>query len=95
VSWDIDSEFDPHSTGWADRVHSTIPRIDEDEMVLLRRIDKKLNRVMGVDGVKEDTSRSIDQDEDEQTAGGEGVGGGEVSTVEEEFGFPGPSRFET
>ena len=41
MGWDVEEEFDAERSGWADRVRSMIPRIEEDEMVLLRRIEKE------------------------------------------------------
>lgn len=37
--WDIEDEFDPEGSGWAERVKSRIPHIEEDEMFLLHRIE--------------------------------------------------------
>lgn len=37
--WDIENEFDPEGSGWSERVQQKIPRIDEDEMFLLHRIE--------------------------------------------------------
>ena len=85
MGWDIESEFDPKASGWADRVHSMIPRIEEDEMVVLRRLEHKLNLVKGDKGGKRDSDHS-------QKDAGEGMGGIAVSNVEEEIGAPGASR---
>lgn len=40
--WDIELEFDPEGSGWAARVKTTIPNIEEDEMFLLRRLEKEV-----------------------------------------------------
>jgi len=37
--WDIENEFDPEGSGWAERVRLTSPHIEEDEMFLLHRIE--------------------------------------------------------
>jgi hypothetical protein len=39
--WDIEDEFDP-STGWEDRVKTTIPHIEEDQMHLLHRLEREI-----------------------------------------------------
>jgi len=44
MGWDIEDDFDPEGSGWAERVHTTIPNLDEDEMVLLRRLEKKIDK---------------------------------------------------
>lgn len=44
MGWDIEEEFSPEASGWAEKVHVTIPRIEEDEMVVLRRVEKKINQ---------------------------------------------------
>jgi hypothetical protein len=54
-------------------------------------LDKKLDRVQGVKGAKEESDRRIEH-VDQETHDGKGIGGTEVSTEEEESGFPGPSR---
>lgn len=91
LGWDIEDEFDPKGSGWADRVHSSIPRIEEDEMVLLRRLDKKLDRVQGGAGAEQDNDRSVERQLSDD-ANEPGMGGDEVASVNEENGFPGPSQ---
>lgn len=93
LGWDVENEFDAEENGWAERVHATIPRIDEDEMVLLRRLEKQLNRVEDATGVQTQTkdltggSRGGDE--------GAGTGGEEVATeAEEEGGTLGPTEWE-
>jgi hypothetical protein len=93
LGWDVENEFDAEANGWAERVHTTIPRIEEDEMVLLRRLEKQLLRVEGATGVqteqKDSTGGSRGGDD------GAGTGGGEVATEEEEEGgMQGPSQWE-
>jgi hypothetical protein len=85
MGWDIEDEFDAETSGWAAKVHSTIPRIEEDEMVLLRRIEKKLD-VEDPDVLDPKDSRSGNL--------GEGTGANEVATEAEERGFVGPSEWE-
>jgi hypothetical protein len=76
MGWDIEDDFDPDGSGWAKRVHSTIPRIEEDEMVLLRRLEDKID---GNDGVK---SKSPRREDDECI----GIAGNEVATEAEGAG---------
>ena len=85
AGWDIETEFDPKASGWADRVHAMIPRIEEDEMVVLRRLEHKFNLING------DKRGRRDSDHSQQDAG-EGMGGIAVFSVEEEVGVPGGSR---
>ena len=89
MGWDIEDEFDAEASGWAEKVHSTIPRIEEDEMVLLRRLEKKLDGVEGVRGVD-----TLDPKDARRGNTGEGTGGNEVATEAEERGFVGPSEWE-
>lgn len=83
LGWDIEQEFDAKDSGWADRVRDTIPRIEEDEMVLLRRLERKLNHVEDVAGV-----RASDQEAQRHGTGsdGFGTGGEEVANESEERG---------
>ena len=83
LGWDIEQEFDAQESGWADRVHDTIPRIEEDEMVILRRLEKKLNHVEDVAGVP-----ASDQEHQRTNtgSGGYGTGGEEVANESEERG---------
>ena len=37
LGWDIETDFDPHRTGWAEKVKTNIPHIEEDEMFLLNQ----------------------------------------------------------
>ena len=76
MGWDIEDDFDPDGSGWAKRVHSTIPRIEEDEMVLLRRLEDKID---GKDGVK---TNSPKRQVDESTR----IAGSEVATEAEGAG---------
>jgi hypothetical protein len=89
MGWDIEDEFDAETSGWAEKVHSTIPRIEEDEMVLLRRIEKKLEVEEGQEGVD-----VLDPKDTRFGNFGEGTGGNEVATEAEERGFVGPSEWE-
>jgi len=92
MGWDVDSSFDPHDSGWADRVHATIPHIEEDEMVILRRMEKKLDSVEDVSGVKGSKGDNADDDRVAgRRGGGEGAGTGgmEVADEAEERGFIG------
>jgi len=88
MGWDIENEFDAEGSGWAERVHVTIPRIEEDEMVLLRRLETKIDR-----GRKED-EQGKDGGGDSGADGTAGTGGDEVATEQEERGFVGPSQWE-
>lgn len=45
LGWDIENEFDPDTTGWAEKVKTNIPHIEEDEMFLLRRLERELGGV--------------------------------------------------
>jgi hypothetical protein len=76
MGWDIDVDFDPEGNGWAERVHSTIPRIEEDEMVLLRRLEEKVDVAMSLETT--DLRRSNDNRN--------GTVGHEVTTEAEESG---------
>ena len=83
LGWDVEQDFDAKESGWADRVRATIPRIEEDEMVLLRRIEKKLSHVEDATGVPP-------SDQEAQIPGsgsdGFGTGGEEVANENEERG---------
>jgi hypothetical protein len=85
LGWDIEQEFDAKESGWADRVSETIPRIEEDEMVLLRRLERKLNHVEEVASVP-----ASDQPETRHSSSGGsegfGTGGEEVANEIEERG---------
>jgi len=77
---DTENDFDPGGNGWAKRVHYTIPRVEEDEMDLLQRLERKIHRK---DGVKtKDSRREGDEDI--------GTWGDEVATEADEAGFFGP-----
>jgi len=43
LGWDIEEEFDAVASGWTARVEESIPQIQEDEMVFLRKISTKLD----------------------------------------------------
>jgi hypothetical protein len=89
MGWDVDDSFDAEESGWAEKVRSTIPRIEEDEMVLLRRMERKLDHVEVVTGVDK-----VDSDEIQGERGGGqglGTGGGDVASEAEEMGYIGPS----
>jgi len=45
LGWDIELEFDAERTGWANKVKTTIPHIEEDEMTLLRRLEREVGGV--------------------------------------------------
>lgn len=84
MGWDIEEEFDAERSGWAARVRSMIPRIEEDEMVLLRRIEKKFDTVHK--GKAQDLPDPRERKGDESS----GSGGNEVTPTEpEESGFVG------
>lgn len=89
MGWDVENEFDAEESGWAERVHCTIPRIEEDEMVLLRRLETKIDS--GRKG-KENDRKDIGGDSGADVTAG--TGGDEVATEEEERGFVGPSQWE-
>jgi hypothetical protein len=44
LGWEFEDDFDPERSGWAERVKSTIPHIEEDEMYLLRDLEKKIRQ---------------------------------------------------
>jgi hypothetical protein len=90
MGWDVDAEFDAEQNGWAERVRSTIPRIEEDEMVLLRRVEKKLDSVEVTPGVA-----SVDADEIQGRRGGgpgQGTEQGDVANETEERWYTGPNE---
>jgi hypothetical protein len=80
TGWDIESEFNPETNGWADRVHSNIPRIEEDEMIILRRLERRLNNHPKTDEFKSDE--------------GFRTGGDQVLNEAEEMGEVGPSEWQ-
>lgn len=88
MGWDIEEEFDAEGSGWAERVHSTIPRIEEDEMVLLRRLENKFD-VAGLRG-----GTDVQDPKHIRRTSGKGTGGNEVATEDEEYGLVGPSEWE-
>ena len=85
MGWDVENEFDAEGSGWAEKVHCNIPRIEEDEMVLLRRLETK------IDGVRKDEGKKMGGDSGAD--GTAGTRGDEVAT-EEERGLVGPSEWE-
>lgn len=84
LGWDIEQDFDAKKNGWEDRVRKTIPRIEEDEMVLLRRLEKKLSHIEGVVGVQPSDQEPIQPGV--EGSDGLGTNGGEVTTEREERG---------
>ena len=48
LGWDFEDDFDPERSGWADRVKSTIPHIEEDEIYLLRNLEKELREKLPI-----------------------------------------------
>jgi len=40
--WDAERYFHPESDGWAEKVKSTIPNVEEDEMFLLRKLERDI-----------------------------------------------------
>jgi hypothetical protein len=85
MGWDIEEEFNAEDCGWSEKVRSTIPRIEEDEMALLRRIEEKMDSELEVEDKKSyDKGRENDN-------GTKGAGGEEVATEAEGSGFIGPS----
>jgi len=74
MGWDIDEEFNPEASGWAEKVRSTIPNIDEDEMVLLRRLEKKFELLEGRAGIDVQDRKDIRPSQRE--GWGEGTGRG-------------------
>jgi hypothetical protein len=88
MGWDVDSTFSAEESGWSDRVRATIPRIEEDEMVLLRRMEKKLDFVEGATGVRSEEGRR-DEIFGGRGSGGMGTGGEDVASEAEERGFVG------
>jgi len=92
MGWDIEEEFDAQASGWAAKVHSTIPHIDEDEMVLLRRLEKKFELLEGRPGIDVQDRKDILRSQREDW--GEGTGGNEVASDAEEHGLLGPSEWQ-
>lgn len=48
AEWDIENEIDATNsewTGWAEKVETTIPNIEQDEMYYLRRLDRELKDI--------------------------------------------------
>lgn len=43
--WDAEREFDPERSGWAEKVKSTIPNVEQDEMFLLRKLGRDINEL--------------------------------------------------
>jgi len=86
--WDVEEEFNPERSGWADKVRSAIPRIEEDEMVLLRRLERKFNKVKSKDGLQTKDPMS----QQKGRGKGAGIGDYEVISESEETGFVGPSE---
>lgn len=97
LGWDVEESFDPEGSGWSARVHENIPRIEEDEIVLLRRLEKKLDdNASDIDGLPRGKTRKKDIGQRQTTAleSGGGTGGNEVETEAEEGGVVGPSEWE-
>lgn len=46
LGWDYSSDFNPERSGWAERVKSTIPRIEEDEIYFLKKLDKEVSGIV-------------------------------------------------
>jgi hypothetical protein len=40
--WDIEMQYDVMASGWADKVKETIPNVEEDEMFLLRKLERDI-----------------------------------------------------
>ena len=49
--WDVENEFNAEGCGWAERVKTTIPHIEEDEMFLLHRIEHEIKAISDKVGV--------------------------------------------
>ena len=88
MGWDIENEFNAEESGWSERVHSSIPRIEEDELVLLRRLEKRFDVVESELGVGRDGTG------DESGGQHSGTGAEEVTTEAQESGYVGPSEWE-
>jgi hypothetical protein len=43
--WDIEDEFNPERSGWADKVKTTIPHIEEDELYLLSELKRDMKEL--------------------------------------------------
>ena len=48
LGWDAEAEFDAEGSGWAQKVKGTIPHIEEDEIYLLRNLEKELREKLPV-----------------------------------------------
>jgi len=42
LGWDVETEFSSEESGWAESVLKKIPKTEEDEIVLLRRIVEEM-----------------------------------------------------
>lgn len=60
MGWDIENEFNAQTTGWADKVKNTVPSIEEDELFLLRRLEREVRGVGEKLGAHIDNSRGDD-----------------------------------
>jgi hypothetical protein len=43
--WDAERDFHPESDGWAEKVMSTIPNVEQDEMFLLRKLERDIQEL--------------------------------------------------
>lgn len=47
LGWDYENNFSAERSGWADKVKSTIPHIEEDEIYFLKKLDRDIKGVVG------------------------------------------------
>jgi hypothetical protein len=45
LGWGTRGSYNPESSGWADKVRTTIPHIEEDEIYYLRKIEKDIRSI--------------------------------------------------
>ena len=46
LGWDYGNDFNADRSGWADKVKSTIPHIEEDEIYFLKKLDRNISSVV-------------------------------------------------
>lgn len=46
LGWDYGNYFNADRSGWADKVKSTIPHIEEDEIYFLKKLDRNIRDVV-------------------------------------------------
>ena len=46
LGWDFEDDLDMERSGWANKVKSTIPHIEEDEMYLLQNLENEVREML-------------------------------------------------